>query len=316
MGLGEKWCRWVSYCISTARIVVLVNGSLIERFKISRGLFGGFKVGQGEYAMSVSHLQFVDDLIILFALPQSPVEFFSIWFENRSNNSEGWIWKCIPTATIWSICLFRNDMIFNGKKMDIVQLCFVIKTCIGWWVKARFPLIQLLLDELIANINTVDERIKFSPWHVKQLAWSPSPSGWLKFNVDGSMKADGSMGDIGGVLKDEYKHTLMTFSLNIGSGPAIMAGILALKFGFRPFLSSPWVDRFKLVIECDCRVAIEWVKSPSLAPDCFKVWVKYLHKALVEGGLCIKYILRQCNIEVDSLGKIGVVGSTLAPFVV
>ncbi|KAL4387638.1 hypothetical protein GQ457_09G018810 [Hibiscus cannabinus] len=146
-------------------------------------------------------------------------------------------------------------------------------------------------------------------------AWSPSPSRRLKFNIDGSMKADGSTGGIGGVLKDEYKHTLMTLSLKIGSGPSIMAEILALQFGLQPFLSSAWVDRFKLVIECDCRVAIEWVRSPSLALDCFKVWVTYLHKALVEGGFCFRHILRQCNIETDSLGKNGAVGGNLASFV-
>lgn len=92
LGCGEKWCRWIEECISTAESSVLFNGSPSNVFKMGRGLrqgdplspflflaiaeglsrmisvackngkFNPVKVGKEE--LEVSHLQFADDSII------------------------------------------------------------------------------------------------------------------------------------------------------------------------------------------------------------------------------------------------------------
>ncbi|KAL4385972.1 hypothetical protein GQ457_09G021960 [Hibiscus cannabinus] len=92
MGFGCKWRSWISYCISSATISVLVNGSPTNRFSIKRGLrqgcplspflfncvgealslllekarsfrvFKGVEVGNSGFV--VSHIQFADDLIV------------------------------------------------------------------------------------------------------------------------------------------------------------------------------------------------------------------------------------------------------------
>ncbi|GMI70240.1 hypothetical protein HRI_000693300 [Hibiscus trionum] len=94
MGFGERWIRWISKCITSASISVLVNGSLTPCFDLARGLrqgcslspllfnivvealhlmiekacevglFCGFSVGKGVDKVAISHLQFADDLLM------------------------------------------------------------------------------------------------------------------------------------------------------------------------------------------------------------------------------------------------------------
>ncbi|KAL4282916.1 hypothetical protein GQ457_16G008630 [Hibiscus cannabinus] len=92
LGFGSVWCQWISTCLFTLYISVLVNGSPTPPFAIGRGLrqgcpllpmlfnivaealsallrkatscgfFSGFHIGQNK--IEVSHIQFVDDLIL------------------------------------------------------------------------------------------------------------------------------------------------------------------------------------------------------------------------------------------------------------
>ncbi|GMI66662.1 hypothetical protein HRI_000335500 [Hibiscus trionum] len=85
MGCGDKWCMWISKCVSSASISVLINGSPTPCFSLGRelrqgcplspllfnvvgealsrlikkatdwGLFHGFLIGRGEM-MCHSHI--------------------------------------------------------------------------------------------------------------------------------------------------------------------------------------------------------------------------------------------------------------------
>jgi hypothetical protein len=93
-GFGDKWVSWISHCISSARHSVLVNGSPAGFFNSSRGLRQGdplspllfivvlevlskmlssaidcgrlssFSVGSTPPVINISHLLFVDDILV------------------------------------------------------------------------------------------------------------------------------------------------------------------------------------------------------------------------------------------------------------
>ena len=95
MGFGEKWGRWMKFCVSTIRFSVLVNGSPMGFFGSPRGLHqgdslspllfllvmevlsrllkrteeGGFLRGfqansHSQGGLHISHLLFADDTIL------------------------------------------------------------------------------------------------------------------------------------------------------------------------------------------------------------------------------------------------------------
>ncbi|XP_042940888.1 uncharacterized protein LOC122275743 isoform X2 [Carya illinoinensis] len=103
-GFGEKWRAWIRWCVSTAKVSVLLNGSPAGFFHSSRGLrqgdplspllfvvvmeglgrmmsalsrnglVGGFSVGtQARGITNISHILFADDTLILCDADQSQV---------------------------------------------------------------------------------------------------------------------------------------------------------------------------------------------------------------------------------------------------
>ncbi|XP_071688814.1 uncharacterized protein [Rutidosis leptorrhynchoides] len=103
MRFGSKWCKWISSCLSSAKISILVNGSPTREFTIGRGvrqgdslspflfilaaeglniltkatvdrgLFKGVEIGNDK--ILVSHLQFADDTM-----------FFGDWSSANARN--------------------------------------------------------------------------------------------------------------------------------------------------------------------------------------------------------------------------------------
>lgn len=91
MGFGEKWCGWILACLRSASMLILVNGSPTEEFRlervvrqgdplspflfileaeglnammveaVSKGILRGAQVGIG--GVVISHLPYADDTI-------------------------------------------------------------------------------------------------------------------------------------------------------------------------------------------------------------------------------------------------------------
>ena len=106
MGFGEKWLGWMQWCISTARLSILINGTSSSFFQSSRGLRqrnplspylfviamkalscllkrvvdGSFltacKVrGRGGEGAQVSHLLFANDTLVFYEASQDQMTY-------------------------------------------------------------------------------------------------------------------------------------------------------------------------------------------------------------------------------------------------
>ncbi|GJU47055.1 putative RNA-directed DNA polymerase [Tanacetum coccineum] len=65
MSFGSKWRKWISSCLSSASVLVLINGSPSKEFKMERGLRQGIFKGLsfGDDGSNTSLLQFADDAL-------------------------------------------------------------------------------------------------------------------------------------------------------------------------------------------------------------------------------------------------------------
>ncbi|XP_071690820.1 uncharacterized protein [Rutidosis leptorrhynchoides] len=115
MGFGTKWCKWISSCLKSATIFILINGSptsefnlkrgvrqgdplspfifiiaaeglnILTKLAVERGMYKGVEVGRDKVV--ISHLQYADDTI-----------FFGEWSRRISNDN-------VEALASWCSCL-------------------------------------------------------------------------------------------------------------------------------------------------------------------------------------------------------------------
>ncbi|KAK9018322.1 hypothetical protein V6N11_001298 [Hibiscus sabdariffa] len=131
------------------------------------------------------------------------------------------IWYIIPFAILWSIWILRNEIVFKNGKVDEIQLSFLAKFRLASWFKAKFPKASVSLDNLLLDpsISGIPKLKNYSRQPV--LFWHPPPADFLKLNIDGVVKVDGSVGEIGGLIKNHKGETIISFSEPIGPGPSV-----------------------------------------------------------------------------------------------
>ncbi|KAK8716095.1 hypothetical protein V6N13_043414 [Hibiscus sabdariffa] len=91
------------------------------------------------------------------------------------------------------------------------------------------------------------------------------------------------------------------------------AELLAIKEALSLFISSPWLDKGRFIIESDCKLAVEWLLNPSVAPLAFKPIIDSCLQFTVDLSWSIVVVPRECNSLADKLTKQGI--SRLVDFV-
>ncbi|KAK8500264.1 hypothetical protein V6N11_001628 [Hibiscus sabdariffa] len=132
------------------------------------------------------------------------------------------------------------------------------------------------------------------------------PLGYLKLNVDGAMLRDGSKGGIGGFLRNIEGRCIASFYGSVGQGCPILIELLAVKYGLDNFLGLSVDSNMRLIMECDSKVAVDWILNPERCQSLFLSLVHNIQSLLLRCRAFLKHIPRGANIEVDILAKKGI----------
>ncbi|GMI76797.1 hypothetical protein HRI_001349000 [Hibiscus trionum] len=238
---------------------------------------------------------------IAMVLPGDIKSLMESWVDLKETLRMEWL-LMVPFAVLWSIWLMRNEIIFSKKSFDGVQLSSIIKLRLTFWYKAKFPDYPIPFEALVADFSLV------SSWAMKKvvanptMTWLPPPPGFLKLNTDGAMSTDLRC-DIGCILRNDKGLILWQLSSSSESSPPACVELEAMCVGLSYFYNSGWEKRFRLILESDCKEAVDWCKNFSSPPAQVRQKIQVISEFVLKFGLCIRWIPRRCNIEADSLAK-------------
>ncbi|GMI69888.1 hypothetical protein like AT3G25270 [Hibiscus trionum] len=170
------------------------------------------------------------------------------------------------------------------------------------WYKAVYPAVTASIESIMNNPACADQ----SPSLASVQVWSAPPLGFLKLNFDGAMAINGNAGGIGGIIRNHLGVVISSYSNRISAGPAIMAELLALKFGLNLVNSLDECKNFRIIAEGDCKLIFDWISNPSLCPHQFQNLIQEIVVLGVQKGCCFRLIPRHVNTEADSLAKRGI----------
>ncbi|KAK8525357.1 hypothetical protein V6N11_064424 [Hibiscus sabdariffa] len=190
--------------------------------------------------------------------PGNSSSFLCAWHGASPSRSKESIQHLFPFVILWTVWLFRNNIIFANGRRDPTQLFFLVGTRAALWFKAIWADFVLCVESMIADPSIDDTSGYKSLSSLVVPSWRTPPVGFLNLNVDGAMLRNGSKGGISGIIRNSFGDYLDKFSLSIGSRPSISAELLAIEHGLNFFFANEGYAKFRLILECDCAMTVEW----------------------------------------------------------
>ncbi|XVF88973.1 hypothetical protein PTKIN_Ptkin19aG0094400 [Pterospermum kingtungense] len=231
---------------------------------------------------------------------------FQDWLQLLPKKRCNKLWRMLFGATIWSIWLKRNDMIFKGGSLDIHNIIDLIKFRIGVWAKAKWPHVNVSISDFLLVPNAITICSNQNKERARS-TWCHPDFGTLKFNVDGSSLGKPGPAGIGGILRNHLGEVLIRFSKSISIADSNEAEVLAIREALIQFVTSRWAQDFSLTIESDSAPAVAWISKPDEAPWRLRNFICHILniKSKIR-HLKVVHILREGNNLADSLAKQGV----------
>ncbi|XP_021290619.1 uncharacterized protein LOC110421355 [Herrania umbratica] len=86
--------------------------------------------------------------------------FFVAWNTCPMKVAKRKVWRMSFLTIVWSLWPFRNEIVFEGKPWDVLELEELIKIMMGWWVKSRWPNDNLSIMEIVRSLLPACAHIK------------------------------------------------------------------------------------------------------------------------------------------------------------
>ncbi|KAK8598621.1 hypothetical protein V6N13_094585 [Hibiscus sabdariffa] len=94
--------------------------------------------------------------------------------------------------------------------------------------------------------------------------------------------------------------------MSVGISDATSAEILVVEETLSQFKFSQWRGKFKLVIESDSKLVVNWLQNPSRAPAIFKPLIYACMMIGEDFSWSISAVPRICNTLAENLAKQGI----------
>ncbi|KAE8706393.1 hypothetical protein F3Y22_tig00110393pilonHSYRG00075 [Hibiscus syriacus] len=164
--------------------------------------------------------------------------------------------SCAAVWRVWESFLSLWDI---ATALPIDPVCFI---------QAKYPSISFSAESLAADLKIAKDSTLINRSSLNSLVWIPPSIVFLKFNIDGSMRTDGSRGGIGGILRDSSGSVLASFSVPIGG------------------------------------VVVNWLRNPSSIPPEWEEMLRSMTESISKENFVAKNIPRIRNSEADQLEKL------------
>ncbi|XP_039046839.1 uncharacterized protein LOC120187117 [Hibiscus syriacus] len=90
---------------------------------------------------------------VSLVIPKCIMDFIILWDDFMTNSLN---WKFIPMAVMWSVWKYRNEIIFQKRKLDLVRLSFIVRFRVASWFSARFKDVAIPLYSLVGDLKLAD----------------------------------------------------------------------------------------------------------------------------------------------------------------
>lgn len=247
---------------------------------------------------------------VAWVTPSSIKDLLSSWSPPCSKPFFKKVWWAILYIIIWSTWKERNERVFNNTQSSINQICDLILTRLGWWIKGWGDPFPHSISEIISNPICLkwEEVCHMGSVNIpKEICWMPPQVGGFKWNVDASFNPSLNRAAIGGVLRNNNGDFICIFSTPIPPMEINNAEVNAIYRALQITIGSLHkVQPENLVIESDSLNAVKWCTASEGGP-----WNLNFHFNFIRNiqqrypSLLITHQVRSANHVADSFAKQG-----------